>query len=282
MYSELKDKVVTITGAGSLAKALVKESLSLCPKSIRIITNDEWQLVDIQREFKDTCLRFMVCDIRDKDRLKQICRGTDVLIHTAALKHVPICEYNPGECIKTNILGSLNVVDVAVELGIPKVLGISTDKAVQPVSIYGASKLVMEKLFMEANVYTQTRFSCVRFGNLWGSSGSVIELWKEQMSRGEPITVTDKDMSRYFIHIDEATRFTMTCIDKMKGGEIFIPVMKSYTLAELANQVAPNSQVKVIGRRKGEKKHEQLVSEDEDAHIERYNDMIIIRCLTNL
>lgn len=277
MYSELKDKVITVTGAGSFARAFVKDALSFCPKAIRIITNDEWQLVDIQRELKDDRLRFMVCDIRDKERLKQITRGTDVLVHSAALKHVPVCEYNPGECIKTNILGSLNVVDVAVELGIPKVLGISTDKAVHPISIYGASKLVMEKLFIEANNYTQTRFSCVRFGNLWGSSGSVIELWKEQVARGEPITVTDKEMTRYFIHIDEAVRFSITCINEMKGKEIFIPIMKSYTLAELASQIAPDCPVKIIGKRRGEKIKEQLVSEDEDRFIERKNDMLIIR-----
>jgi FlaA1/EpsC-like NDP-sugar epimerase len=277
LYSELKDKVITVTGAGSFARAFVKDALSFCPKAIRIITNDEWQLVDIQRELKDDRLRFMVCDIRDKERLKQITRGTDVLVHSAALKHVPVCEYNPGECIKTNILGSLNVVDVAVELGIPKVLGISTDKAVHPISIYGASKLVMEKLFIEANNYTQTRFSCVRFGNLWGSSGSVIELWKEQVARGEPITVTDKEMTRYFIHIDEAVRFSITCINEMKGKEIFIPIMKSYTLAELASQIAPDCPVKIIGKRRGEKIKEQLVSEDEDRFIERKNDMLIIR-----
>lgn len=275
---EVERNTVLVTGgAGTFGRAFVKEALKFCPKALRVLDNSEIKLVEMQREFRDPCLRFMHGDVRDKDRLKQLMAGVDIVVHTAALKHVPICEYNPSEAIKTNISGSLNIVETAIECGVRKVIGISTDKAVHPINTYGATKLVMERLFSEANNYTQTKFSCVRFGNFWASDGSVIELWKKQAKEGRSITMTDKDMSRFWINQDEAVAFTIECLDKMQGGEIFIPLMPLHTLKELADAVAPGSQIEVIGKRRGEKKHEELYTEDEARYLTRTDKALIIK-----
>ncbi len=274
---DIERSVVLVTGgAGSFGIPFVKECLKQNAKMVRIVDNCEGALVEASRNIKNPNVRFMYGDIRDKDRMEQLMRGVDILVHAAALKHVPICEYNPTEAIRTNIEGSLNITEVAIACNVKKVIGISTDKAVNPISSYGATKLTMERLFIESCSYTQTKFSCVRFGNFWGSSNSVVDLWEKEKLSGK-ITMTDKDMSRYFIRIDEAVDFTIRCIDRMKGGEIFIPIMPSYTLEELAKQVAPDCTVELVGCRQGEKKQESLYSEDEARHIERDKDCLIVR-----
>lgn len=274
----ITDKIVVITGgAGSFGAELSKAILEYNPKSLRIIDNNEYALVEIERNTKKSpIMRLMFGDMRDKERLRQLLTGADTIVHCAALKHVPICEYNPSEAVKTNILGSLNLLEVAIEKGVNKVIGISSDKAVHPISIYGATKLVLEHLFLDANNYTQTHLSCIRFGNFWGSRGSVLPLWAKERLGGE-ITVTEKDMTRFWITMDEAVVFTLRCLERMEGGEIFIPIMPSYTLEELASRIAPECKLRIIGRRKGEKKHEQLVSDDEERFTRRENDCLIIK-----
>lgn len=260
----MKDKVVLITGGtGSLGQGIVKSISELKPSSIRLLTNNEWELHDAQRHLVEPNIRFLLGDVRDSDRLHRAMDNVDIVIHAAALKHVPICEYNPIEAVKTNILGSINIIDAAIDNGVDKVIAISSDKAVHPINIYGATKLTMEKLFVQANVYGRTRFSCVRFGNFRGSRGSVLPLWYEQLERNEPITVTEKDMTRYWITLDKASEFVVECIDMMNGGEVFIPKMPEESLMELAEVMAGEQGFRFIGKRPGEKLHELLFNEDE-------------------
>ncbi len=275
---EIERNVILITGgAGSFGSAFVKETLLHNPKAVRIVDNHEASLVAIHRELDDPRLRYMMCDMRDKDRLSQIMTGVDIVVHTAAMKHIDLCEYNPSETLKTNVVGSMNLVDVCVEKGVRKIIAISTDKAVRPISVYGATKLVMEKLFLDANSYTQSKFSCIRYGNFWESSNNVVTLWKQQKSEGKPITITDKDMSRYWINMDEAVDFAVQCIDWMQGGEIFIPMMPLHTLQELAQDLVPECKVNVIGARRGEKRREELYSEDEERYLERRKNCLVIK-----
>ncbi len=274
---EIDRNVILVTGAGSFGTAFIKEAIKHNPKVIRVVDNHEASLVEMKRGLDDPRLRFMMCDIRDKDRLSQIMTGVDIVVHTAAAKHVDLCEYNPSEAIKTNVDGSANLVDVCVEKGVRKILGISTDKAVRPISTYGATKLVMEKLFLDANNYTQSKFSCVRFGNFWESSNNVVTLWRKQQLEGKPITITDKDMSRYWINMEEAIDFTLQCIDQMQGGEIFIPLMPLHTLQELSQNIMPDCKVNIIGARRGEKRHEELYNEEEERYLERRKDCLVIK-----
>ena len=260
----VSDKVILITGgAGSLGQALVKELLKHNPKSIRIFDQSEYALWDMQRHFSEKNIRFLVGDVRDRDRLYRACVGVDIIVHAAALKHVPMCEYNPIEAVKTNILGSINIIDASLDRGVDKVLAISSDKAVHPINLYGATKLTMEKLFTHANVYGDTRFSCVRFGNFKGSIGSVLPLWYKQIEEGKKITVTEKEMTRFWITLDKAAEFVIKCIDMIKGGEIFIPKMPRVELSELINSIAPDAKLEIIGGRAGEKLSELLFNEGE-------------------
>lgn len=202
--------------------------------------------------------------------------NVDIVVHAAALKHIDLCEYNPIETVKTNIDGTVNAIETAIDCGVDKVLFISSDKAVHPINIYGATKLVGEKLFINATMYGKVKFSCVRYGNFWGSRGSVIPLWIKQMEEGE-ITITQKEMTRFWITLDEATQFAITCIERMKGGEIFIPIMPSHTLAELAGRLAPDCKIKVIGKRKGEKLNEMILAEGEEQNLTKLDDMLVIK-----
>lgn len=271
------EKTYLITGGtGSLGQALTVELLKHKPKAIRIFSRSEYLHWEMQQHFKDIKVRFFVGDVRDKDRLKRAMTCVDVVIHTAALKHVPICEFNPIEAVRTNIDGSVNVIDAAIDCHVPKVLAISSDKSVHPINLYGATKMVMEKLFVHANVYGDTMFSCVRFGNFEGSRGSVLPLWIRQKEEGE-ITITEKDMTRFWITLEEAAQFTITCLDKMEGGEIFIPRMPEKTLLELSQQIAPNARIKVIGNRGNEKLHELLFSEDELKNLQESDNCYIIK-----
>lgn len=275
----MKDKIVLITGgAGTFGQAFAEEILKLNPQSVRIFDNSEYFLVEMQRALKDPRLRFQLGDVRDRDRLRRAMYNVDIMVHAAALKHVDLCEYNPIEAVKTNIDGTVNVIDTAIDCGVDKVLLIGSDKAVHPINIYGATKLVAEKLFTNATMYGKTKFSCVRYGNFWGSRGSVIPLWLKQREKGV-ITLTEKDMTRFWITLDEATSFAITCLERMKGGEIFIPIMPTHTLEEIASNIAPECKIRLIGRRKGEKKNEALVAEGEEKCLTRLDDMLIIKVL---
>tara|TARA_Y100000310_G_scaffold84594_1_gene81498 strand:- start:10224 stop:11063 length:840 start_codon:yes stop_codon:yes gene_type:complete len=262
---EIVDKTLLITGgAGSLGKALTLELLKHSPQSIRIFDNSEFFQWEMQQKYTDPRLRFLIGDIRDKERLSRAMNGADIVIHAAALKHVPLCEYNPIEAVTVNSLGSANVIDCAIDNKAQKVIAISSDKAVHPINIYGATKLVMEKLIVQANVYGDTKFSCVRFGNFEESRGNLVSLVYQQLESGEPITVTDKEMSRFWITLDKVCEFIVQSLEIMKGGEIIIPKMTQKEIMDVISSIAPNALYKVIGRRQGEKLNELLFSEDEN------------------
>jgi len=227
----------------------------------------------MQENFNNPSLRFLIGDVRDKDRLRRAMNGVDYVIHAAALKQVPACEYNPIEAIKTNIDGTINVIEAAIDCGVDSVLGISSDKAVYPINLYGATKLAMEKLFMQANGYGNTRFSIVRPANFWGSRGSVIPLWESQSE----ITITDKEMTRYWIKLDKIAKFVIYCLRRMEGQEIFIPKMEQMTLGELAEKVKPDAKQKIVGIRAGEKMHELLMTDEEKKECREYDDFYIIK-----
>jgi FlaA1/EpsC-like NDP-sugar epimerase len=276
--SGLKDKTVLITGgSGSLGQALARKFLEYNPSTIRIFSNDENGLVEMRRKLGNERLRYLHGDIRERGRLRRALDGVDIVIHAAALKHVDVCEYNPIECVKTNVDGTINVIDTALDCAVGKAIFVSSDKAVHPINTYGASKLLGEKLWIDSNNYRNNRFSVIRLGNIWESRANAIQLWQKQKELGEEIAITDKDMSRFYIHEDEATAFVIRCIELMEGGEIFIPKMRSYTLEELVSRIAPECTVRIIGRRRGEKKKEILMNEDEKRHLTTLQDMLIIR-----
>ena len=274
------DKTILITGGtGSFGKKFTEILLSEHdPESVRIYSRGELLQMEMQNRFDDSRLRFLIGDVRDRDRLYRAASGVDIIVHAAALKHVPACEYNPIEAVRTNVEGSVNVIDAAIDNSVEKVLAISTDKAVHPVNLYGATKMVAEKLFTQGNAYTglrKTRFSCVRYGNVIGSRGSVIPLFKEQRKNGV-ITITDDRMTRFWITLEQGVRFVMDCTARMKGGEIFVPKIPSMKVIDLAMVVAPDAERKVIGIRSGEKLHEILLTEDEARHTREFDNYFVI------
>ena len=248
------------------------------PKGIRIYSRGELMQMQMSQKFDDPRLSFLIGDVRDRNRLYRAMRGVDIVVHAAAMKQVPSCEYNPIEAVKTNIDGTVNLIDAAVDNNVNKVMLISTDKAVHPVNLYGATKMVAEKLGIQGNSYSGGKtpwFSCVRYGNVIGSRGSVIPLFKEQQKKGV-ITITDEKMTRFWISLDQGVRFVMNSIEIMKGGEIFIPKIPSMRLTDLANAIAPNVKKEYIGIRAGEKLHEVLLTEDEARHAKEYDHGFII------
>jgi len=229
----------------------------------------------------DPRLRYFIGDVRDKERLHRAGQGVDVIVHAAALKQVPSCEYNPFEAVKTNILGASNIIDVAIDAGVKKVLALSTDKAVNPINLYGATKLVAEKLFVQGNAYAGaegTRFSCVRYGNVVGSRGSVIPVFQKQRQNGK-ITITDERMTRFWITLEQGVQFVIKCIGAMQGGEVFVPKIPTMRIVDLAEVIAPDCEREIIGIRPGEKLHESLVNEDEARTTIELDDMYVIKPL---
>jgi len=275
-------KVILITGGtGSFGQKFTKIMLKKYkPKTIRIFSRDELKQWEMEKKFNDAPhLRFFIGDVRDQGRLERAMDGADIVVHAAALKQVPLCEYNPFEAVKTNILGAENVINAAIDHNIEKVMAISTDKAVNPVNLYGATKMCMEKLFVVGNSYVggkrQTRMSCTRYGNVVGSRGSIIPLFKGQESTGT-ITITDKRMTRFWITLEQGVEFVIKCIEMIHGGEIFIPKVPSMKIIDLAKTVAPNCKIKYIGIRPGEKIHECLLTEDETRHAVEYKNFFVI------
>lgn len=273
-------KTILVTGGtGSFGQKFTEIILKeYNPKSIRIYDNRELAEVEMERKFNDSRLRFLIGDVRDIKRLNRAMSGVDIVVHAAALKHVPICEYNPIEAVKTNIDGAVNVIDAAIDNEVEKVMAISTDKAVHPVNLYGATKMVAEKLFVQANSYTggrKTIFSCSRYGNVVGSSGSVVPLFLEQKKNGE-ITITDEKMTRFWITLEGGVNFVIDCIGMMRGGEIFIPKIPSMKIIDLAEAIAPGAKKKIIGIRPGEKLHEVLLTEEEARHAKEFDKYFVI------
>ncbi|MCS5696641.1 UDP-N-acetylglucosamine 4,6-dehydratase (inverting) [Desulfofundulus thermocisternus] len=265
----LEGKSILITGGtGSFGKKFVETVLSrFTPKRLIILSRDELKQFEMQQTFspqKYPCLRYFIGDVRDKERLYRAFYGVDYVIHAAALKQVPAAEYNPFEAVQTNIIGTQNVIDAAIDCGVQRVIALSTDKAVSPVNLYGATKLCLEKLVVAGNSYAggRTRFSVVRYGNVVGSRGSVIPLFLKQKETGV-LTVTDERMTRFWITLEQGVSFVLHCLKIMHGGEVFVPKIPSMRIIDLARAICPECEIKYIGIRPGEKIHEVLISRDE-------------------
>ncbi|MDJ0835976.1 MAG: UDP-N-acetylglucosamine 4,6-dehydratase (inverting) [Acidobacteriota bacterium] len=276
----LDGKVVLITGGtGSFGRAMTRYLLDHHNvKTIRIFSRDEFKQFELQRELSDSRLRFLLGDVRDRERVRRACEGVDIIFNAAALKQVPMCEYNPFEAIQTNIMGAMSVVDSAIDAGAERVITISTDKAVSPVNLYGATKLCAEKVFIHGNSYSGRRkikLGCVRYGNVVGSRGSVLPLFLDQR-RTHRLTITDLRMTRFWITLDAAVRFVVRSMELMVGGEIFVPKLPSMRILDLAYAVDPGAEIAEIGARQGEKLHETLVMREEAGHTVEYGDSYII------
>lgn len=275
----LSGKVILVTGGtGSFGKKFTEIVLKDHDiKALRILSRDELKQLEMNHRFNDPRLRFLLGDVRDKDRLYRAMNGVDIVVHAAALKQVPAAEYNPLEAVKTNVLGAANVIDATIDNSVKKVMFISTDKAVHPVNLYGATKLVAEKLFVHANAYSgsRVRFSCVRYGNVVGSRGSVIPLFLQQREN-DVITITDERMTRFWITLEDGVRFVISCIDRMVGGEVFVPKTRSMRLMEIVQTIAPTARREVIGIRPGEKLHEELVTREEAPRTKEFDDYYVI------
>ena len=277
-----KNQVVLITGGtGSFGKKFTKILLEeKQPKKIIIFSRDELKQHEMQvGGYHHESLRYFIGDIRDRERLVRAMHGVDIVVHAAALKQVPACEYNPMEAIKTNIMGTANVVEAALDAGVKKVMTISTDKAVSPANLYGATKLAAEKLTIQSNAYaagSATRYSCVRYGNVVGSRGSVVPLFLKQRASGK-VTITDDRMTRFWLSLDQGVRFVIDCIEQMEGGEVFVPKIPSTKVIDLARAISPDADVNIIGIRPGEKLHEMLISEDEARHTVELEKMFVVQ-----
>ncbi len=276
------DKVVLVTGGtGSFGKKFIDIMLNeYHPAKLIVFSRDEQKQYEMRTGgFDHPSLRYFLGDIRDTQRLRRAFEGVDFVIHAAALKQVPACEYNPMEAVKTNILGSGNVIDAALDAGIKRVIALSTDKAVNPINLYGATKLAAEKLFVQSNAYAGgrlSRFSCVRYGNVVGSRGSVVPMFLQQKQNGV-ITITDERMTRFWISLEQGVHFVIRCLEEMRGGEVFVPKIPSMNMMDLAKVIAPESKIEIIGIRPGEKLHEVLISEDEARTVVEMEDMYIVQ-----
>ena len=279
-------KTILITGGtGSLGRALTKRLLDQNAKTVRIFSRNESKQIEMESEFnEDKRLRFFIGDIRDSERLFNALEDVDIVFHAAALKHVPKIEYNPFESIKTNVIGSQNVIDNSLKQNVQKVIAISTDKAVSPLNTYGATKLLMEKLFVSANNYLnrekyRTRFHAVRYGNVLGSSGSVIPKFIQQIKSNEKIRITDSAMTRFNITMDNALDLIINTAKIGKGSEIFIPKLKAYNIMDVKSalfDLLHETEYEEVGIRPGEKLHETLINEDEMKYTWKINDMFMI------
>ena len=267
--SQLDGASVLITGGtGSLGKSLVEYLLTETNvRRVAIFSRDELKQQQMRIQFQDDSrLRWFLGDIRDLDRLKRAFHRVDFVIHAAALKQVDTGEYNPMEFVKTNVLGSQNVIDASIETGVKRVVALSTDKASSPINLYGATKLTADKLFVAANNYSHsygTTFSVVRYGNVMGSRGSVIPFFREIAAKGQPLPITDLRMTRFWISIESAVKFVIDSLEMMTGGELYVPRIPSMKIIDLAHAVAPDAQLEEIGMRPGEKLHEEMISADD-------------------
>lgn len=283
MFS-LKDKTVLITGGtGSFGKQCVDFLLRQTQvKKVIVLSRDEQKHVAMRREMFPTDqfprLRYFVGDVRDPQRLKRAFTGVDIVIHAAAMKHVDVAEYNPQECIRTNIGGAENVINAAIDCGVEKVVALSTDKAAIPINLYGATKLCSDKLFVAANSLAGehgTRFAVVRYGNVWGSSGSVVPFFQKQAATGT-LPITDTAMTRFIITLPQGVAFVFKAFETMAGGEVFVPKIPSTRILDIAHAVAPHCQTKIIGIRPGEKLHECMIPADEAKQTIEFDDHFVI------
>jgi UDP-N-acetylglucosamine 4,6-dehydratase/5-epimerase len=292
MADIFRDKSILVTGGtGSIGSEIVRRLLQSGPKVVRVLSNDENSLFSLQQELKGrTDIRFLVGDIRDKERVRKAVEGIDFVFHAAALKHVPLCEYNPFEAVKTNALGTQNLIEVSLEEKVAKFITISTDKAVNPVNVMGATKLLAERLTISANYYKgarETVFACVRFGNVLDSRGSVVPLFHEQIKNGGPLTITDPDMTRFVMTLPRAIALVLKAAEIAHGGEIFIFKMSAMRIGDLAEvmvaQLAPlyghdpkNIKIEITGKRAGERSREDLITEEEAENAYEVEDMVVV------
>ena len=271
--------VLVTGGTGSFGNKFVELMLrTYHPRRLVVFSRDELKQSEMIARFNDPSLRFFVGDVRDRDRLERAMHGVDIVFHAAALKQIPSCEYNPFEAIQTNVIGAENVISAAIDQGVKRVVAISTDKAVRPVNLYGATKLCAEKLFVQANTYgfvRGTTFACVRYGNVIGSRGSVVPLFASQRASGA-VTVTDPGMTRFWLKLEQGVAFAIRCAEIMRGGEIFVPKIPSMRLLDLVEAVAPGCEVEFIGIRPGEKLHEVLIAEEESRQVLEFEDMFML------
>lgn len=273
---ELKNKTILITGgAGSVGSALVKKILEYPVKSIRILDIDEYGLFKLKREIKDNRIRLLLGNILDKDRIEIAIEDVDIVIHAAAIKNIEIAEYNPIETVDININGTINLVKMAMKKKPQKFLNISTDKAADSTTLYGATKSLGEKITTWAGRYSKIKFASVRFGNVIETRGNVFEVWKNEVKNKKSISVTNPSMERYFFHISEAVDFILECLLKMNKGEIFVPKMKTYKIKEMADKISKKQ--KIIGLRPGEKMNEVLITEIEKKNAVELKNMWIIK-----
>ena len=279
--SYLNGKSIVVTGGtGSFGKAFIKYALEeLNPRRIAVLSRDELKQYEFRNELgDDPRVRWFIGDVRDRDRLMRAFHGVDVVIHAAAMKQVDTAEYNPFECIATNVLGAENVINACIDSGVERVVALSTDKASSPINLYGASKLCSDKLFVAGNHYVgtgQTRFAVVRYGNVVGSRGSVVPLFKRLAESGR-LPITDTRMTRFWITLPQAVEFVIKSFDRMSGGEIFIPRIPSTTILDLAEAMVPGAEIEVIGIRPGEKLHEEMISQNDAYHTYRFEDHYVI------
>jgi len=263
-------KILITGGTGSLGTALTKRILNTNAETIRIYSRDEWKQTKMQSEIHDKRLRFLIGDVRDKDRVYRAMEDIDVIFHTAALKHVPVAEYNPFEFVKTNVYGTQNVIDACLDNNVEIAVGIGTDKASAPINTYGATKLLMERLFVGANFYKgnhKIKFICLRYGNVLGSRGSILPKFIEQIKTGQKITITDPSMTRFNITMNDALDLVLRAAKNGRGGEIFVPKLKAFTVGDMKDAIIElmneNASTENIPIRAGEKYHETLISKDE-------------------
>jgi UDP-N-acetylglucosamine 4,6-dehydratase len=278
----LDGKTILITGGtGSFGNAFIDHVLPRYPDTtIRVFSRDELKQSELRTRRGDENLRYFIGDIRDRRRLLRAAHGADLIIHAAAMKQVPACEYNPFEAVQTNVVGAQNVVDAAIDAGVPKVIALSTDKAVNPVNLYGATKLCAEKIFVQGNAYAaqrETRLACVRYGNVVGSRGSVVPFFRKQIQEGATeLPITDTRMTRFWIALEEAVELVFHAMEHGTDGQTFIPRIPSMRVTDLAEAIAPGVPRRVVGSRPGEKLHEILLTDDEARHSVDIGDRYVI------
>ncbi len=278
---DLNDKTILLTGGtGSFGNAFVELVTTRWPTSVvRVYSRDELKQSEMRAKFGDDRVRYLIGDVRDRSRMSRAAEGADIVVHAAAMKQVPACEYNPFEAVRTNVLGAQHVVDAAIDARVERVVALSTDKAVNPVNLYGATKLCAEKIFVQGNAYAaqrSTKIACVRYGNVIGSRGSVVPVFRQQLERDGRITITDERMTRFWITLPQAVDLVLFALAEMEGGEVFVPKIPSMRVVDLAEAMAPGVPQEIIGIRPGEKLHELLLTGDEARHSIDRGDVYVV------
>jgi UDP-N-acetylglucosamine 4,6-dehydratase len=278
---DLNRKTILLTGGtGSFGNAFVETVLARWPQAVvRVYSRDELKQSEMRAKFGEKQVRYLIGDVRDRSRMSRAAQGADIVVHAAAMKQVPACEYNPFEAVRTNVLGAQHVVDAAIDAKVSQVVALSTDKAVNPVNLYGATKLCAEKIFVQGNAYaaqSATRIACVRYGNVIGSRGSVVPVFRQQLERDGRVTITDERMTRFWITLPQAVELVLFALAEMEGGEIFVPKIPSMRVVDLAEAMAPGVPREVTGIRPGEKLHELLLTGDEARHTLDCGDVYVV------